>query len=191
MNEFVIIAIVLQACLILVLLMLLVKCYHRCPSNKLMVIWGVGTGPEAAMVLHGGTKFVIPIVQDYAYLDLGPREVDIALRGVPSSNNNLVSVEGGAILTIGTEPDLRQNAASHLLQLCPEEIVHLASEIIHGQLRRVIGATNWAQIRQHRAQFVEDVECGVEPKLYALGLVVNDFSIANVVGENGQENGQS
>ena len=30
------------------------RCYKRCPSNKVLVKWGVGTGAKSATCVHGG-----------------------------------------------------------------------------------------------------------------------------------------
>jgi hypothetical protein len=59
------------------LLVAMVKRYKRCPSDKLLVIYGKTgkkEGGEActARVTHGGGQFVWPIIQDYDFLDLKP-----------------------------------------------------------------------------------------------------------------------
>ena len=55
------------------LVLLLAKQYKRCPSNRVLVIYGrAGRKDQAAKTIHGGAAFVIPLVQDYAYLSLEP-----------------------------------------------------------------------------------------------------------------------
>jgi len=46
------------------------RCYKRCPSNKVLVKWGVGTGANSASCVHGGGTLVFPVFQDYDYLSL-------------------------------------------------------------------------------------------------------------------------
>ncbi len=47
--------------------MLMAKHYKRCPSNHVLVIYGKsGHGHEAATCIHGGAKFVWPLIQDFA-----------------------------------------------------------------------------------------------------------------------------
>ena len=42
--------------------------YRRCPSNRILVIFGrVGSG-RASRCLHGGGALVWPLIQDWAYL---------------------------------------------------------------------------------------------------------------------------
>ena len=60
--------------LILVLIVIvaaLLKRYRRCPSDKILVVYG-STGKGSAKCVHGGGVFVWPIIQDYAYLNLTP-----------------------------------------------------------------------------------------------------------------------
>lgn len=45
-----------------------VKRYKRCPSNRILVVYGKVGGSRAARAMHGGGVFVLPVIQDYAYL---------------------------------------------------------------------------------------------------------------------------
>jgi len=52
--------------------------YRRCPSNKVLVVYGRGLGLQAGPIsktLHGGGTLVLPILQDYRYLSLEPMQV--------------------------------------------------------------------------------------------------------------------
>ena len=85
-------------------LMFLIKQYKRCPSNQILVVYGkVGTN-KAAECLHGGGKFIIPLIQDYAYLGLEPLVIDIPLEGALSLNNIRVNVP--ATFTVGISTNL-------------------------------------------------------------------------------------
>ncbi|MEN6558906.1 MAG: hypothetical protein ABFC54_12070, partial [Thermoguttaceae bacterium] len=62
--------------------MLLLKQYKRCPSNRVLVIFGRSGGRhDAATCIHGGAKFIVPLIQDYAWLSLEPMQIEIPLRG--------------------------------------------------------------------------------------------------------------
>ncbi|MCA1960816.1 MAG: hypothetical protein LDL33_08465, partial [Desulfomonile sp.] len=50
------------AFLFCVLLRVLIGRYKRCPSNRILVIYGK-TGRGAAKCVHGGAAFVWPVVQ--------------------------------------------------------------------------------------------------------------------------------
>ena len=62
--------------------LLLLNRYRRCPSNRVLVIYGWTRGGNAAKCVHGGAAFVWPVVNDYAYLSLDPIQIEVPLRGV-------------------------------------------------------------------------------------------------------------
>ena len=74
------------------LLMHVVKRYKRCPSNRVLVIYGKTGGGNAAKCVHGGAAFVFPLIQDYAYLSLEPIQIEIPLKGALSIENIRVNV---------------------------------------------------------------------------------------------------
>jgi flotillin len=51
---------------------MLFKRYKRCPSNKILVIYGKVAGGVSSRCIHGGAAFVMPLIQDHAYLSLEP-----------------------------------------------------------------------------------------------------------------------
>src|ERR1700746_3454057 len=62
------------------LLLLLVNRYKRCPSNRILVIYGKVGGGNTARCIHGGAAFVMPLVQDYAFLNLEPIHIQVPLQ---------------------------------------------------------------------------------------------------------------
>ena len=53
--------------------------YKRCPSNKIIVVYGKTGGEKTAKCVHGGGTFIIPLIQDYGVLSLEPMTTDIDL----------------------------------------------------------------------------------------------------------------
>ena len=46
--------------------------FKRCPANKILIKYGqVGPG-QTCQVIHGGGSFIIPILQEYSFMDLDP-----------------------------------------------------------------------------------------------------------------------
>ena len=72
--------------------LLLLNRYKRCPSNKVLVIFGKTSGGNAARCIHGGAAFVMPLIQDHAYLSLEPMQIEIPLKGALSIENIRVNV---------------------------------------------------------------------------------------------------
>ena len=63
---------------VIVIVAALLKRYRRCPSDKILVVYG-STGKGSAKCVHGGGVFVWPIIQDYAYLNLTPISIEANL----------------------------------------------------------------------------------------------------------------
>ncbi len=54
--------------------------YRRCPSDKILVVYGKIAGGStglSARCYHGGASFVWPIIQDYQFLDLTPIPIEM------------------------------------------------------------------------------------------------------------------
>src|SRR5438046_9728041 len=126
------------AIVLFAMLLLVMKQYKRCPSNRVLVIYGGRLGKSgAAKTIHGGSAFVIPLIQDYAYLSLEPIQIEVPLRGALSSENIRVNVPSVFTVAIDTKPEVMQNAAIRLLGLSTAEVRKQAEEMIFGQLRQV------------------------------------------------------
>ena len=67
--------------------------YRRCPSDKILVIYGTSAARGSAKCVHGGGAFVWPIIQDYAYMSLTPLSIDANLTNALSRQN--IRVDGG------------------------------------------------------------------------------------------------
>ena len=94
------------------------KQYKRCPSNRVLVIWGRGKrAGQPTKTIHAGAQFVLPLLEDYAYLSLEPVQIEIPLRGALSFENIRVNVPSVFTVAVGTEPAVMQQAAIRLLGL--------------------------------------------------------------------------
>ena len=81
------------------LLLFLIKRYKKCPSDKVMVIYGkVGSNKDgstrSAKCIHGGAAFIWPVIQSYEFLDLTPMSISVDLENALSRQ----SILGGAVL---------------------------------------------------------------------------------------------
>src|SRR3954449_6480586 len=86
--------------------MLLVSRYKRCPSNRVLVIYGKVGGGNTSRCVHGGAAFVWPFIQDYAYLRLEPMQIEIPLKGALSIENIRVNVPSVFTVAMGTDPEV-------------------------------------------------------------------------------------
>ncbi|HEX5104271.1 MAG TPA: SPFH domain-containing protein [Pirellulaceae bacterium] len=187
MLQFGIISVVIIVFLAIIFFMfiaLLVKQYKRCPSNRVLVIFG-RTGQGASKTIHGGAAFVVPLIQDYAYLSLEPIQIEVPLRGALSSENIRVNVPSVFTVAIDTKPEVMQNAAVRLLGLSVPEIRKQAEEMIFGQLRQVIASMGIEEINRDRDKFLEHVQHSLEPELAKIGLQLINVNITDITDESG------
>ncbi len=159
--------------------------YKRCPSNRVLVIYGKTSGGVASRCVHGGASFVWPLIQDCAWLSLEPMQIEIPLRGALSIENIRVNVPSVFTVAIGTSPDIMQNAAIRLLGLDNEEIKQQAADIIFGQLRQVIASMKIEDINRDRDKFLENILQSLEPELKKIGLVLINVNITDITDASG------
>ena len=159
--------------------------FKRCPSNRVLVKWGTGSGERAARCYHGGMTMVLPLVQDFAYLSLEPMTIDIDLTSALSKKNIRVNVPSTFTIGISTRPDIMNNAAERLLGLADREIAAQARDIILGQTRLVIATLTIEQINQDRETFLDLVNKNVGFELNKIGLDVINVNIRDITDESG------
>ena len=159
--------------------------FKRCPSNKVLVVFGKGVGTGTSKTIHGGAALVWPLIQDYAYLNLEPITVEIDLRGALSLKNIRVNVPSSFTVGIGTKPAIMSNAAERLLGLDDREVHNQAADIIIGQLRLVIATMDIEQINQDRETFLKKVNDNVASELNKIGLEVINVNIRDITDESG------
>lgn len=164
---------------------LLVKQFKRCPSNRVLVIYGRTGKGQASRTIHGGAAFVWPLIQDYAYLSLEPIQIEVPLRGALSSENIRVNVPSVFTVAIDTKPEVMQNAAVRLLGLTAPEVRKQAEEMIFGQLRQVIASMGIEEINRDRDKFLQHVQHSLEPELAKIGLQLINVNITDITDESG------
>jgi flotillin len=168
------------------IIMLVLKQYKRCPSNRVLVIYGgrIGKG-GAAKTIHGGSAFIIPLIQDYAFLSLEPIQIEVPLRGALSAENIRVNVPSVFTVAIDTKPEVMQNAAIRLLGLKQQEVRKQAEEMIFGQMRQVIASMGIEEINRDRDKFLQHVQHSLEPELAKIGLQLINVNITDITDESG------
>lgn len=177
--------------LILFMLVLLIATrVKRCPSDKIMVVYGKvsrakdGTHRSAKCV-HGGTEFIVPLFQSYAFLDLTPISISVDLKSALSRQNIRIDVPSIFTVGISTEQGVMQNAAERLLGLKLPQIQELAKDIIFGQLRLVIATMDIEEINTDRDKFLEAVSRNVEGELKKIGLRLINVNVTDISDESG------
>jgi flotillin len=188
MEQFVVTAVVLGILFIFILIYSLFRRYKRCPSDKILVVYGKVSGAsegKTAKCIHGGAAFIWPIIQDYQFLDLTPIPIEVDLENALSKQNIRVNVPSRFMVGISTEPGTMQNAAERLLGQTMQAIQHLAADIIFGQLRVVIATMNIEEINADREKFLINVSDSVEHELRKIGLKLINVNVTDITDAAG------
>lgn len=164
--------------------------YKKCPSDKIMVIYGrVGKNKDgsarSARCIHGGAAFIVPVIQAYEFLDLTPLSIPVDLKNALSRQNIRIDVPSRFTVGISTEPGVMQNAAERLLGLQLAEIQELSKDIIFGQLRLIIATMDIEEINTDRDKFLEAVSRNVEVELKKIGLRLINVNVTDISDESG------
>ena len=162
-----------------------VRQYKRCPSNRILVVYGRVGAQTAARCIHGGGTLIIPLVQDFEYLSLEPLVIEIPLEGALSQNNIRVNVPSTFTVGIGTDPALMNNAAERLLGLGEGKIRDQAQDIILGQLRLVIATLTIEEINKDREKFMNLINENVAQEVNKIGLELINVNIRDITDESG------
>ena len=164
--------------------------YKKCPSDKIMVIYGsIGKNKDgtarSSRCIHGGAEFIVPVFQSYAYLDLTPISIQVDLKNALSRQNIRIDVPSRFTVGISTEPGVMQNAAERLLGLQLSEIQELSKDIIFGQLRLIIATMDIEEINTDRDKFLAAVSSNVETELRKIGLRLINVNVTDISDESG------
>ena len=159
--------------------------YQKCPSDRILVIYGKTSGGQSSKCLHGGASFVWPVIQAFEYLDLTPIPIDIPLEGALSKQNIRVNTPSTFTVGISTDPAVMSNAAERLLGLQLTQVRDLARDIIFGQMRVVIATMDIEAINADRDQLIERISDGVEGELRKVGLRLINVNIQDITDESG------
>lgn len=169
----------------IIMLAALLNRYRRCPSDKILVIYGTRGTNGSAKCIHGGGAFVWPIIQDYAYLSLTPISIEANLTNALSRQNIRVDVPCRFTVGISTEGDSMNNAAERLLGLKPADIQEMARDILFGQLRLVIASMSIEELNSDRDKFQENIMKNVEIELKKIGLKLINVNVTDIKDESG------
>ena len=189
MPSEVLITVAVIAVLVFSMVLVVLKRYRKCPSDKIMVIYGKLGSKNGQNIsskcIHGGAEFIWPVIQDYQYLDLTPISINVDLTNALSRQNIRIDVPSRFTVGISTEPGIMQNAAERLLGLRMAEIQELAKDIIFGQLRLVIATMEIEEINTDRDKFLEAVSHNVESELKKIGLRLINVNVTDITDESG------
>ncbi len=185
-GQFVVIGLISAVLLVILFFLVMIPTrYKRCPSNRVLVIFGRTAGTQSSRCQHGGGAFVWPLIQDYAFLNLEPIVIEIPLEGALSLNNIRVNVPATFTVAVSTDPVLMNNAAERLLNLTTHQVREQAQDIILGQLRLSIATLSIEEINKDREKFMGLINQNVGEEINKIGLELINVNIRDITDESG------
>jgi flotillin len=154
--------------------------YKRCPSDKVLVIYGKTGGNRSSKCVHGGASFVWPLIQDFQWLDLTPFSIDIQLKDALSKESSGVEMLSAFTVGISTEKGVMENAAERLLSLNLKSVNELANDIIIGEMRKIIASLKIAEFKTDTEILLNKISRGVMSGLRQIGLNLISINIKRI-----------
>ncbi|HNR74755.1 MAG TPA: SPFH domain-containing protein, partial [Cyclobacteriaceae bacterium] len=170
---------------IFIMITTMLRRYKRCPSDRVLVVYGKVGGGGSAKCIHGGAAFIWPVFQDYSFMDLTPISIEVNLTNALSKQNIRVDVPSKFTVGISTESGVMENAAERLLGLQRQDVHALAHDIIVGQMRLVVAMMDIEEINTNRDKFLQNVSHNVESELKKIGLKLINVNITDIKDESG------
>lgn len=173
--------------IIVVIFMTILRNYHICPNDKVMVVFGAGSNStEGARIVHGGGKFVFPFIQSSRFMSLAPMSITVDLTKALSANGIRVNVPSQFTISIASKnPALMQNAVRYLLDQDEDGIQTNAREIIIGSLRAVVATLTIDELTRNRDKFIKSINENVDTELNKIGMMLINCNIRDISDEDG------
>ena len=175
-------SILIVSCLVIVLgtLLFWVQRYKRCPSDKILVIYGKTGGARSSLCIHGGACFVWPVLQSFQWLDLSPIPIDLGEKEFSPNEKDRVKILSKLIAGISTEAGIMENAAERLLGLKVDSIRDLTLEITEGCIRSAVKELGAEAIQSDPDSLVDRLGERLDAVLKEIGLKVINLDIKKV-----------
>jgi flotillin len=170
------------ALIVLTVIILATRYYHRVPPSEVMVIYG--RADQARMVTNGGA-FVIPVLEEYKRLDLRiitiktEKDEVYTISGVPIRLDWVAQVqidatEGGLI-----------TASKAFLDKSHDEILQVIEETLSANFRAIVGQMTVEAIHRDRDEFVQRVQDLASDDVAAMGVRIISMGIEEITDEEG------
>ena len=178
--NFLVISMVFLVIVVLGPLFFCIQRYKRCPSDKILVVYGKTHGGRSSKCIHGGACFVWPVIQDFQWMDLTPIPIGLGEKEFSPNEKDRVKIVSNLTTGISTETGIMENAAERLLGLSPMAIRELAFEITQGCMRSVVKEFGSEAIKSDPDSLVDRLEERLDAVLKEIGLKVINLDIKKI-----------
>lgn len=182
-DEFTVIAMVFVVGAIIAPMIIFAARYKKVPPNKAMVVYGRKMLPrhkKGYMIISGGGKFLLPIVEAYSTLNLNVRELTIDMDVVDLSSEGSkkkIPFKATVLYKISSEPNRVDVAAELLLDKSPKDVDQMAKSMIEGTVSTVLRYSHGNDFERDWDSLTTFVIYNVNGELANLGLEIRSFKV--------------
>ncbi len=150
-------------------------------GNELGIVSGK-TGGKGFKTLSGGRVFIIPIINQFAKLDLTPQTIEVKVESAIAAGIVPLNVKATVSFAIASNEAGRNRAVTRILQIAKnwETLRHIASDIIEGHLRDSIASITPEQVMKDKDTLVRKMINICKNDLENIGLEITTMNIADV-----------
>lgn len=168
---------------LILLVVIMVSCYIKAPSNQAYILAGVRKQPR---VLIGTGGFKIPFLERLDKVYLGQITVDINTETpVPTSDFINVDVDAVAKVAVMKTEEGTRLAAKNFLNMGSVEISQQLKDSLQGNMREIIGTMDLKSLNNNRDGFSDEVMKKAAPDMEKLGIEILSCNIQNITDRDG------
>ncbi|XUX00009.1 MAG: SPFH domain-containing protein [Dehalogenimonas sp.] len=179
---------------ILLIMALVASRYQKVSPNEVLVIAGRkrvtqdSAGNTVVMghrIVKGGGTFVYPVLEKVNRLSLNAMAIDVTTADVYTKNGVPVTVDSVIVMKIGGDDLSISAAAERFLGFKPEEIKHVAQEVLGGHLRSICSTMTPEDINADRTTFQQRVLEVAHKDFQSMGLIIDAFTVRQISDKQG------
>ena len=159
--------------------------YKKVPPNKAMVVFGrkqVRTR-KGYMIILGGAKFILPFLEETAFLSLEARPLKVTLNKVMVDTRDVkvsIALRANTVVRLSSDPRIIELAATNLLGKSDQEIDDIAMNMIEGPVRNVCARTTLENLKNNFQEVSSLISNLANTDLKKVGLEMVSFNIVDV-----------
>lgn len=157
----------------------------RVPPDKAVALLRKG---KVTKVVSGGSIFVNPLTETYAYIPLDVRTLDLEMHDIRTSREDkstLYNLRGVAQIKVSTEGLNYLDIAQRVLEMTNEEINGTGLRVLEGLIRRYSKYKTLLELSEDRETFCRKILAWARDELWETGVEVRTFVIKEIENERG------
>jgi flotillin len=187
------VVVVLLAVAFLLTVKFIASRYKKIPPTKAGIFYGRkykvkiagGVEERGFMVVLGGGRVLMPLVESYKEMSTAAFQVTIDETNIPNQDNVKFMIKGVATCKVSTVTENIYRAAGAFLDKTEEEIEEFIRNILKGHLRSIVGKLDINSLLRERDEFNKKVVAESSPELAALGMEMVNLVIQDITDAEG------